>query len=50
MSKVVFSLTIPVMVSITNAFFDLTYYPIQVGKEVRRHNSDDVSHKIIIGS
>jgi plastocyanin len=27
------------------AFFDVTYYPIQVGKEVRWYNADDVNHK-----
>ena len=32
------------------AFFDITYYPIQVGKEVRWYNADDISHKIIISS
>jgi plastocyanin len=32
------------------AFFDVTYYPIQVGKEVRWYNADDVNHKIIISS
>jgi plastocyanin len=32
------------------AFFDVTYYPIQVGKEVRWYNADDINHKIIISS
>jgi len=30
------------------AFFDVTYYHIQVGKEVKWYNADDVNHKIII--
>src|SRR5919199_4530726 len=32
------------------AFFDVTYYHIQVGKEVRWYNADDIIHKIIISS
>jgi plastocyanin len=31
-------------------FFDVTYYPIQVGKELHWYNADDVNHKIIISS
>jgi len=31
-------------------FFDITYYPIQVGKELRWYNADDVNHKIIISN
>jgi plastocyanin len=31
-------------------FFDITYYPIQIGKEVRWYNADDVNHKIIVSS
>jgi plastocyanin len=31
-------------------FFDVTYYHIQVGKELRGYNADDVNHKIIISS
>ena len=30
------------------AFFDVIYYPIQVGKEVRWYNANDVNHKTII--
>jgi plastocyanin len=30
------------------AFFDVTFYPIQIGKELRWYNDDEVSHKIII--
>jgi hypothetical protein len=30
------------------AFFDVTYYPIQVAKELRWYNADDADHKIII--
>jgi plastocyanin len=32
------------------AFFDVTYYPIHIGKEMRWYNADDVNHKIIISS
>jgi len=32
------------------AFFDITYYPIQVGKELRWYNADDINHKIILSS
>ncbi|HJT49411.1 MAG TPA: hypothetical protein VJ729_14595 [Nitrososphaeraceae archaeon] len=32
------------------AFFDVTYYPIQVGKELGWYNADDINHKIIISS
>ena len=32
------------------AFFDVTYYPIQIGKEMRWYNADDVDHKIIISN
>jgi plastocyanin len=32
------------------AFFDITYYPIQVGKELRWYNADDINHKIVISS
>src|ERR1041385_452446 len=31
-------------------FFDVTYCPIQIGKEVSWYNADDVNHKIIISS
>ena len=31
-------------------FVDITYYPIQAGKEVRWYNSDEVNHKIVISS
>lgn len=32
------------------SFFDVTYYPIQVGKEVKWYNADDINHKIIISN
>jgi plastocyanin len=31
-------------------FFDITYYQIQIGKELRWYNADDVNHKIIISN
>ena len=32
------------------AFFDVKYYPLLIGKELRWYNADDVNHKIIISS
>jgi predicted PurR-regulated permease PerM len=32
------------------SFFDVKYYPVLIGKEVRWYNADDVNHKIIISS
>jgi plastocyanin len=30
------------------AFFDVTFYPIQIGKELRWYNNDEVNHRLII--
>jgi plastocyanin len=32
----------------SKTYFDVSFYPIQIGKQIRWFNADDIDHKIII--